>query len=47
LCACVAVILSIVCVSTLPYSCGLLEINWVRCERLQFVEIPHNEKILR
>jgi hypothetical protein len=47
LCACVAVILSLVCVSTPPYSCGLFEINCVRHERLQIVEIPHNGKNLR
>jgi hypothetical protein len=44
LCACVTVILSLVYVSTPPYSCGLFEINCVRCERLQIVEIPRNGK---
>jgi hypothetical protein len=42
----VAVILSLVCVSTPPYSCGLFEINCVRREGLQIVEIPHNGKKL-
>jgi hypothetical protein len=47
LCACIAVILSLMCVSTPPYSCVLFEINCVRRERLQSVEIPHNGKDLR
>jgi hypothetical protein len=38
--------LSLVCVSTSLYSCGLFEINSVRRERLQIVEIPHNRKTL-
>jgi hypothetical protein len=47
LCACIAVILSLMCVSTPPYSCVLFEINCVKRERLQSVEIPHNGKDLR
>jgi hypothetical protein len=40
LCACVALILSLVCVCFYsPYSCGLFGINCVRRERLQVVEI--------
>jgi hypothetical protein len=34
-----------VCVATPPYSCALIEINCVRCERLQLVEIPHKGKL--
>jgi hypothetical protein len=34
-------ILSLVCVSTFPYSCGLFDINCVRRERLQIMKIPH------
>jgi hypothetical protein len=37
---------SLVCVSTPPYSCGLFDIDCVRRERLQSVEIPHNGKNL-
>jgi hypothetical protein len=47
---CVSVLgqVCLVCVFLLPpYSCGLSEINSVRREILQFVEIPHNGKILR
>jgi hypothetical protein len=46
-CVCCFDFVSCVCVSNPPYSCGLFEINCVRRERLEFVEIPHNGKILR
>jgi hypothetical protein len=39
-------ILSLVRVSTPSYSCGSFEINCVRRERLQIVEIPHNREKL-
>jgi hypothetical protein len=39
-------ILSLTCVSTSPYSCGLFEISCVSCERLQIIEISHNGKRL-
>jgi hypothetical protein len=29
------------CVAIPPYFCALIKIIYVRCERLQLVEIPH------
>jgi hypothetical protein len=41
-CVCGVAALVFLCVFLLPpYSCALIEIIRVRCDRLQLVEIPH------
>jgi hypothetical protein len=47
LCTCVATTLSRVCVFLLPLLLCSFEINCVRHERLQIVEISHNGIFLR